>query len=211
MLNKIDPIYPISPPMFNKEKLLRWAKTLLDCGAKIIQYREKHKSDKEFLEIALLLKKLCEEYKAKLIINDRVDIAIICDADGIHLGWEDLNPLDVRKILKKRMVLGISTHSYYQAKKAFLYDVDYIALGPVYPTTSKESKYRVVNERTQKNVIKNSPYPVVAIGGINLKNALSLYERGFSSLSAISLFKDNTLRNFKKLKEIYENFKSLSI
>lgn len=206
-MTKIPSIYPISQSNLEQKSLLKWAKSLLDCGATFIQYRDKNRSEKELLENSEKLIKLFENYKATLVINDRVDIAFIVGAKAIHLGWNDIPPERARILLKKKVIVGISTHNYKEAKKAFTFPIDYLALGPVFETKTKISADPMVSRKTQEVVIKNSPFPVVAIGGINVDNARELYERGFSSLSLISALAANPAKTYKTLIKILKSCK----
>lgn len=206
-MTKIPPIYPISQSNLEQKSLLKWAKSLLDCGATFIQYRDKNRIDKELLDNCEKLINLFENYKATLVINDRVDIAFIVGAKAVHLGWEDIPPERARILLKKRVIVGISTHNYKEAKKAFTFPIDYLALGPVFETKTKISSEPIVSHKTQEVILKNSPFPVVAIGGINLDNARELYERGFSSLSLISTIAENPTNTYEALIKIWKSCK----
>lgn len=203
-MNKIAPVYPISQPNLEEKKLLRWAKTLLDCGATLIQYREKNRSDREIFHNTEKLQKIFENYKATLVINDRSDIAFILGLKAVHLGWDDIPPDRARELLGKNVMLGISTHSYKVAKIAFSFPVNYLAIGPVYETKTKENPHSIVSPITQRKIIKECPFPTVAIGGITLDNASELYKRGFSSLSAISVFAENPAKKYKEFLRIYK-------
>ncbi|MFB3851484.1 MAG: thiamine phosphate synthase [Acidobacteriota bacterium] len=205
---KIPPVYPISQPNLEEKKLLRWAKTLLDCGATLIQYRDKNRSDREIFHNAEKLQKLFENYKATLVINDRSDIAFILGLKAVHLGWDDIPPDRARELLGKKVILGISTHSYKVAKIAFSFPVNYLAIGPVFETKTKENPHQVVSPKEQVKIIKECPFPTVAIGGITLDNALELYKRGFSSLSAISVLAENPAGTFKEFLKIHRDSKN---
>ena len=209
-MKQISPVYPISQSGLDEKKLLRWAKTLLDCGAEFIQYREKNRSDKEIFKNAEKLLKLFESYKATLVINDRVDIAYILGIKAVHLGWDDIPPRRARELLGKRIILGISTHNYSVAKDAFSFPVNYLAVGPVFDTNTKKDHHPIVSPKTQERIIKECPFPAVAIGGISLGNALELYKRGFSSLSAISVFEENPAKAYKEFLRIYKESKNLT-
>ncbi|MCX7830119.1 MAG: thiamine phosphate synthase [Acidobacteria bacterium] len=200
---KLDFVYPISHTNLEEKKLVRWAKSLLDCGATLIQYRDKNRSDKEIFKNCENLLKLFENYRATLVLNDRIDIAYILGIRAVHLGWDDIPCEKARELLGKKAIIGISTHNLNQAKKAINFAVNYIAIGPVFETNTKENAGSVVSEETQRKIIKLSHLPVVAIGGINLQNARDLYERGFSSLSAISVFAQEPGRTYKEFKKIF--------
>ncbi len=201
----IEPIYPISPSNLDFKNIEKWFKSLLDQGAKFLQYREKEKNDFELFSNSEKLLKICESYKATLVINDRADIAYILNAKCLHIGDKDIPFCEVKKLLGKKPLIGVSTHSYKEAKFYFSKSPYYIALGPIFQTTTKENPHPIVPIKTQKKVIKESPHPVVAIGGITLSTAEQLWQRGFSSISAISIFKENGAKTYKELLRIYQS------
>lgn len=207
-MRNFNPVYPISPSGLDQKSLLKWAKSLLDEGATFIQYRDKKRSDKELFENTEKLLKLFENYKATLVINDRPDIAYILKAKAVHLGWGDILPQEARKLLGNKVIIGISTHNLRQVEIASNYKVNYIALGPVFKTVTKENPYPVVSEGVQKKAINLTPLSLVAIGGITPKNSAELYKRGFASLAALSVFKENPAKIFRQFKKIYENIHS---
>ncbi len=204
-MKKIEPIYPISPSSLDFKKLEKWFKSLLDEGAKLLQYREKERDDFELFSNSEKLFKICESYKATLVINDRVDIAYILNAKYLHIGDKDLPFYETQRLLNKKTLIGVSTHSYKEAKSYFTKSPYYIALGPIFQTTTKEKPHPIVSIKTQKKVIKESPHPVVAIGGITLSTAEKLWQRGFSSISAISIFKEKPATIYKELFKIYQS------
>jgi len=154
-------------------------------GAKIIQLRGKHQSKKELLPLAQQLKNLCAEHNILFIVNDYLDIALATDADGLHLGQNDL-PLKVaRKLLPIDKILGCSTHSVEQAIAAEAEGVDYIGVGSIYPTPSKETA-TVVGLDTLHQVRQAVSLPLVAIGGITRDNAAEVIAAGADSVAVIS-------------------------
>ncbi len=202
---KLPPAYPISPPGLSGEALEKWAKELLDEGALLVQYREKKRGEGELFRNAETLSRLFEQYSATLIINDRVDIALMTRSGGVHLGDEDLPPREVRKLLGDRAVIGYSTHNPEEAKAASDLPVDYIALGPVYETGSKSNTRPLVSEEVKREVVTSSRKPVVAIGGITLERAVSLWNIGFASVAAIQAFADNPGRSYREFLKAYGN------
>jgi len=111
---------------------------MIKSGIKIVQYREKYKSLREKLEEAKILCELCKKNNVLFIVNDHVDIALMVDADGVHVGQEDMPVSEIRKILGANKIIGLSTHSVEDADKSLLQDVDYIGVGPIFPTTTKD-------------------------------------------------------------------------
>jgi thiamine-phosphate pyrophosphorylase len=133
-----------------------------------------------------------------LIINDRVDVALTSDADGVHLGQTDLAVEEAREILGKEKIIGISTHSIEQFRAALGTSADYIAIGPIYPTRTKENHDPVVGLELIREVKKLADRPIVAIGGITLDRAREVIEAGADSLAVIS-----ALYPIKELSDLY--------
>lgn len=158
---------------------------LLSGGAKIIQLRAKKISARSFLELARNVRDLTRAHGCRLIINDRVDVALACDADGVHLGQEDL-PLHAARQLLPAKIIGISTHDLEQAKQAQDGGADYIGFGPMYGTATKQTGYSargVAMLREIRNVVR---IPIVAIGGISEGNVSEIWNAGADSAAIIS-------------------------
>jgi len=154
-------------------------------GAKTIQLRDKLQDKKELLPIAQQLRNLCTEHNVLFIINDYLDIALATDADGLHLGQEDLPTKVVRKLLPIDKILGCSTNTVDQAIAAASDGVDYIAVGSIYPTPTKETAIIVGLDRLRQ-VRQAISLPLVAIGGINKDNAAEVMAAGADSVAVIS-------------------------
>ena len=153
-------------------------------GAKVIQLRDKVQSKKELLPIAEQLKKLCAEHDALFIMNDHFDLALAVDADGLHLGQDDLPIKVARKLLPIDKILGHSTRTVDQAVAAESEGADYIAVGSMYPTPTKETS-QVVGVERLRQVRQAVTLPLVAIGGINKDNAAEVMAAGADSLAVI--------------------------
>jgi thiamine-phosphate pyrophosphorylase len=181
---------------------------LIDAGATLIQLREKTASPRDFFEAARASVAIARSRGAKIVINDRVDFALMADADGVHLGQDDLPPEKAREILGPRAIIGCSTHNLEQAVEAITHGVDYIAIGPVYPTTTKADPDPTVGPEGIHQVRKAiGNTPLVAIGGINSTNLLSVLEAGADSAAVIGqLFtgENGISANFRRLAEIAE-------
>ncbi len=154
-------------------------------GAKTIQLRDKLSSKKELLAIAQQLKTLCIKHNVLFIVNDYLDITIASDADGLHLGQSDLPIPVARKLLPLGKILGCSTHTVEQAIVAQAERADYIAVGSIYPTSSKETA-KVVGLEMLRQIRQAVTLPVVAIGGINRDNVAEVMTAGASSVAVIS-------------------------
>jgi thiamine-phosphate pyrophosphorylase len=152
----------------------------------MVQLREKECSSREFFDLALQLKKLLHPYHIPLIINDRLDIALAVDADGLHIGQSDL-PWDIaRRYLGKNKILGLSIETLEQAKEANGMDIDYIALSPVYSTATKTDTSAPLGLRGVKEITAVSKYPSVAIGGMNASTAKDVILNGASGIAVVS-------------------------
>jgi thiamine-phosphate pyrophosphorylase len=180
-------VYPITDRRLSGLSHAEQVSRLISGGANFIQLREKYLSPREFYEEAEAALKLAHERGAKIIINDRVDIALILKADGVHLGQEDLPPEAARKLLGDAAIIGYSTHNIEQAMEAIRMPVDYIAIGPIFNTTSKDKPDPVVTLEGLKEIshrIKDRP--LVAIGGITYESAKTVIDAGATSVALIS-------------------------
>lgn len=154
-------------------------------GAKVIQLRDKHRSKRELLAAAQQLGEICAHSGVLFIINDYPDIAIACDADGVHLGQDDLPLVAARHILPYDKLIGCSTASVEQALKAEAEGADYISVGSIFPTQSKE-RVELVGLEMLRRVKDAVSLPVVAIGGINQNNVTAVVEAGAKCVAVIS-------------------------
>lgn len=184
-------------------------KESLDGGATFIQLREKNLDQEHFLEEAKELKKLCAEYKVPFVINDNVDIALEIDADGVHVGQSDMEAGDVRAKLGPDKIIGVSAQTVEQALLAEKHGADYLGVGAVFPTGSKDDAIEVSHE-TLKAICKAVSIPVIAIGGITVDNTSSLAGTGICGIAVISAIygQKNILEATKKLKIVTSNMVS---
>jgi thiamine-phosphate diphosphorylase len=158
---------------------------LLEGGVKVLQLRAKAMPAGDFLQLACVTRALARSYGCRLIVNDRVDIALACDADGVHLGQEDL-PLRAAKKLMPDKIIGISTHDAEQAKEAEAGGADYIGFGPMFATTTKETGYAARGLDMLAQVRGAVKLPIVAIGGITENNVARVWQSGADSAAVIS-------------------------
>ncbi len=165
--------------------LLAKVEAALTGGTTIVQYRAKAIRPDERRQMAESLKNLCHKYEAKLIINDLPELAHDIDADGVHLGQDDMSAVQARQILGHNKLIGISTHSVDEALKAEAQGADYIAIGSIFPTGSKDEA-TLVGIRTLSMVRKAVRIPVVAIGGITPEGAFEALEAGADAIAVIS-------------------------
>ncbi|MBI4685053.1 MAG: thiamine phosphate synthase [Nitrospirae bacterium] len=157
----------------------------LRAGVRWLQYREKNNSRRKTYEEALRLKKMAEKFNAVFIVNDHTDIAIAVNADGVHLGQEDMPLKEARKILGKEKIIGISTHTIEQAAEAETGGADYIGFGPIFKTGTKDTG-EPKGIAMLKEIKRSVKIPVVAIGGINRGNIISVLDSGADAVAIAS-------------------------
>ncbi|MFR9166301.1 MAG: thiamine phosphate synthase [Dysgonomonas sp.] len=155
-------------------------------GASIIQLREKECPTREFYNIAIKLKKLLLSYNVPLIINDRIDIALACDADGLHIGQSDMPYPVARRLMGKDKIIGLSVENISQAEEANRLDLDYIGVSPVFGTPTKTDTAQPLGLEGLRQIAAISKHPVVAIGGIHSSNALEIMEAGANTIAVVS-------------------------
>jgi thiamine-phosphate pyrophosphorylase len=179
------PVYVVIDPAFFQDDPLDFIKRLLANGAKIFQLRAKEMPDRRFLKLAQRMRLETEKFDACFLINDRADIAALSNADGIHLGQDDLPPAEAWQICPDALI-GVSTRSVREAEEAIAKRVDYIAVGSVFPTVSKKDA-AVVGLETLKKIKKAAAgTPVVAIGGITPENSGRVFDAGADYAAVIS-------------------------
>ena len=167
------------------ETLYQQAEKTLKGGATFIQLREKHLDDAAFLEEAVELKELCHRYHVPFVINDNVEIALKMDADGVHVGQSDMEAGNVREKLGPDKIIGVSAQTVEQAVLAEQRGADYLGVGAVFPTGSKDDADDVSHE-TLKAICEAVSIPVIAIGGISRNNVMELAGSGICGIAVIS-------------------------
>lgn len=180
-------VYAITDESLSENELYSKSEDVLKSGIKCLQFRDKKLSQDDFLKRAIVLQNLCKKYDAIFIINDRVEIAIECEIDGIHVGQKDMEAKTVRNMIKKNMILGVSCENLEQAILAKQVGADYLGVGAIFNTNSKKDADSVSLE-VLKKICEKVDIPVVAIGGINEKNMTSLKNiklAGFAMIQAI--------------------------
>jgi thiamine-phosphate pyrophosphorylase len=158
---------------------------LLQGGAAILQLRVKTMAPRDFLELARFARAETRAYGCKLIINDRIDIALACDADGVHLGQDDL-PLAAGRKLAGQKIVGISTHDIEQAREAERNGADYIGFGPMFGTQTKNTGFTARGLDSLRQIRAGVKIPIVAIGGIKEQNVKQVWQAGADSAAIIS-------------------------
>ena len=202
-LEDID-LYFITDSRLTRKTVLEDVKSAIRAGVKIIQYREKEKSTGDMIKEAKGISELCKKNNVLFIINDRVDIALAVDADGVHLGNKDMTYSIARKILGSKKIIGLTVHNIREAVEAERIGADYVGVSPIFETKTKLDAGRPAGLKLIKDIKKAIKIPFVAIGGINENNLGSVIEAGARSIAAISAIvtKDNVEKECKKFREV---------
>lgn len=186
-LNKEDMLlYAVTDRTWLKHKSIEEiVEEAIEGGISFLQLREKQLSFGEFVEEAKEIKKLTDKYKIPFVINDHVEVALAIDADGVHIGQSDEEITEARKKLGKDKIIGVSVHDVEEARRAEASGADYLGVGAMFITTSKDDAVTVTME-TLKNICNEVSIPVVAIGGISKNNIKELMGNNISGVAVIS-------------------------
>ena len=206
-MNNIDlSLYLVTDNSDDEEKFLKTIEEAINGGVTVVQIREKTADTLDFYNLALKVKEITTKYNVPLIINDRVDVALAVDADGVHVGQSDM-PCDItRELIGENKILGVSAATIDEAKKAEKDGADYIGTGAVFPTSTKDDAPSIT-KKDLKDIVDSINIPVVAIGGINIENAKELKHTGISGLSVVSaiMSADNPKKASEKLLNIFNS------
>ena len=185
MAVKLPPLYAILDPEQTRGRpAQRVLAALLEAGVSILQLRVKSLPPVDFLELAKQARAVTRAHGCKLIVNDRVDIALACGADGVHLGQDDL-PLSAGRKLMGQKIIGISTHDLDQARAAERAGADYIGFGPMFGTRTKATGYEARGPEMLQQIRGAVTLPIVAIGGITEANVQEVWQAGADSVAII--------------------------
>jgi thiamine-phosphate pyrophosphorylase len=179
-------IYPITDARISGLSHAEQVERLAAGGATLVQLREKFASPREFYQEALAAVRVARGLGVRVVINDRLDVAMAVGADGVHLGQGDLPPAEARALLGRERIVGFSTHDLKQAAEADSLDVDYLAIGPVFQTSTKQEPDPTVGLEIIGEIKRRVSKPLVAIGGITVGRARSVIDAGADSLAIIS-------------------------
>ncbi|WP_188648692.1 thiamine phosphate synthase [Marinithermofilum abyssi] len=180
-------LYGITGERFHPGRdLVEVMEEAIQGGVDILQLRDKTGSKRKVLEKARRLRELTRRYGIPFIVNDHLDIALVVDADGVHLGQDDLPLPEARKILGPDKIIGISTHTIQEARQAEQEGADYIGVGPVFPTDTKSDVVDPVTTAYVRAVAEEIRIPFVAIGGIKLHNVDEVLRAGATRICAVS-------------------------
>ncbi len=188
---KIEGLYTIIDTSYvSLEDIRGVTKKIIEGGAKLVQLRAKDLASDDMLRAARVIRKITHSHDALFLVNDRIDIALLSEADGVHIGDEDIVPEEARRLLGANKLIGYSTHNAQEAKlaagltgKGF---IDYISCGPVFATKTKKDARAVVGIEGLKKVRETTKLPLVAIGGITEKNMEEVLNTGVDAVAVIS-------------------------
>lgn len=174
----------------------------LKGGVTLIQLREKNMATDQLADLGKKVKKICDRYGVPMVIDDNIEAALMCGADGVHVGQNDLSPDRVREILGNNAIVGVTAKTVEQAKEAELKGASYIGTGAAFPTGTKRDTY-VISHHTIRDICKNTDIPVVAIGGIDYDNVEQLRGTCIDGVAVVSAIfaKENIEKAAEKLKE----------
>ena len=199
-------LYLVTDKSDDVEKFLNTIEEAIKGGVTVVQIREKTAETLDFYNLALKVKEITTKYNVPLIINDRVDVALAIDADGVHVGQSDM-PCDVtRRLIGEDKILGVSAATIEEAQKAQKDGADYIGAGAVFPTATKDDAPKIT-KKDLKEVVDSIDIPVVAIGGINHDNASKLIDTGIAGLSVVSaiMSSDDPKKSSEELLKIFNS------
>lgn len=199
-------LYLVTDKSDDVEKFLKTIEEAIKGGVSVVQIREKTAETLDFYNLALKVKEITTKYNVPLIINDRVDIALAIDADGVHVGQSDMPCEVTRKLIGTDKILGVSAATITEAKKAQKDGADYIGTGAVFPTATKDNAPSITKQNL-KEIVESIDIPVVAIGGINNDNASELTDTGIAGLSVVSaiMSADDPKKASEELLNIFNN------
>ncbi|MBC8015282.1 MAG: thiamine phosphate synthase [Sporomusaceae bacterium] len=161
-------------------------KQMIDAGVKIIQYREKDKKMKAKYQECTVIREMTRQAGVTFIVNDDIDLAMIVEADGVHIGQDDLPIEKVRELVGDKMIIGISTHCPEEARQAAASGADYIGVGPIFKTATKKDVCEPVGFEYLEYVAQNISIPFVAIGGIKINNITEVMKRGTQCIAIVT-------------------------
>lgn len=190
------------------------AEAMIDAGVRVIQYREKRpaKSYREMLLECMEIRKRTRDAGVLFLVNDYVDIAMLTDADGVHVGQDDLPVEPVRRLLGAGKIIGVSTHSPAQARRAVADGADYIGVGPIFATSTKDDVCAPVGLTYLEHVVRELKIPFVAIGGIKRENLAAVVKQGAKTLCLVTevVGAPDIRKRIREILEILDKEKSRS-
>lgn len=204
-------LYPITDVRLSGLSHAEQVARLSDGGARVIQLREKHLAPREFYKEAETALRVARERDVCIIINDRADIALALRADGVHLGQDDLPPDAARRLLGEHATIGFSTHNLEQARRAAQLPINYLAIGPIFATSSKENPDPAVGLDALRRVREAvGDVPLVAIGGIRRENIAGVLAAGADAVAVINLLLESPADITRRTQEILSSLQNSS-
>lgn len=206
-MKKIGRLYLITDTVIQKKfSHYQIARLAIKGGADVIQLRDKSLSTSELIQAAIKIAALCRRHKVTFLVNDRVDVALVSDADGVHLGKEDIPIREARKLLCKNKIVGGTAHTLAEAEKCEKDGADYVGYGHIYPTKTKYKPEKPKGTEQLKSIVSKIGIPVIAIGGIsplNIREVMATGVHGAAVVGAV-LKSSDPISILKQLrKEIY--------
>ena len=177
----------------------------VSCGVEVVQYRNKNRETRQMYEEAVRLGEICRDSGSIFLINDRVDIALATEADGVHLGQSDMPCLAARKLLGPEKIIGVTVHNLSEALQAESMGADYLGVSPIFQTATKPDAGKPAGITLIEEIRAQVEIPLIAIGGINHSNAGEVVRAGADGLCAIScvVAKENVRDEILKFQEIF--------
>jgi thiamine-phosphate pyrophosphorylase len=178
----------------------------VSCGVRVVQYRNKNAETKEMYQEAVRLGEICRTFSSIFLINDRIDIALAAEADGVHLGQADMPCAAARRLLGPDKVIGVTVHNLAEALDAQSIGADYLGVSPIFQTATKLDAGKPAGIRLIEEIRREVDIPLIAIGGINHDNAPEVLRAGADGLCAIScvVAKENVREEISKFQEIFK-------
>ncbi len=195
-------VYLVTDYRIPFDELLKRVEESLKAGVRLVQYRDKNISSKVMFERGEALFKLCKNYNAIFLVNDRVDIAMAIDADGVHIGQDDMDCKLARKLLGKDKIIGVSTKTLKESKKALEDGADYLGCGAIYSTDTKDTSIISINEL--RKIRENINIPIYGIGGINTKNITYELKELLDGVAVVT-----AILNSHNIKETIDEFEAI--
>ena len=203
MVFHLPKVYPITDTNLSGLSHAEQIDRLIAGGATLIQLRDKHAAPRDFYHQAEAALQIAREHNVRLIINDRVDVALALGADGVHLGQTDMPVESARRLLGKSGIIGISTHNLAQAELAADMPADYVAFGPIFKTSTKENADPIAGLEALRAVrTLVGALPVIAIGGITLANAEEAWRAGADAVSSIAALVSDPSRISENMRQM---------
>jgi len=181
--------YFITDSGLSRKGIVSDVRNAIKAGVRVVQYRQKRTSSRQMLLEAIRLRRICKN--VIFLVNDRIDIALAVGADGVHLGQHDLSLPVARKLLGKKKIIGVTVHNLKEAFLAQKQGADYLGVSPIFPTKTKSDAGKPIGIDKLKEISRRVRIPIVALGGISLKNAGQVARSGADSICAISAVLDN--------------------